>query len=164
MQIPYRKPGKYANESLDPLLTQEKFDELTKQLERLIKSRKTVAKEVARLAEFGDFSENVEYQLAKGRLRGINNRILVLEHQLNQAQIISPEKANTVQIGNTVTIHDGDKQKTYQILGSTEADPTKGIISYTSPIGSALLGKKLGDTATIELPGKTMDYTIVNIE
>jgi transcription elongation factor GreA len=166
MQVPYRKPGKYSQMKQDPMLTQAKAQELKEKLERLKNyTRPKAAEEVRRLAELGDFSENVEYQLAKGRLRGINNSILTIEHQINNAKIIpSPNTANMVQIGHTVTITTGGKDKKYLILGSSETDPTKGIISHISPLGAALLGKKIGDSIQIKSAEKEINYTIVNIE
>ncbi len=165
MQLPYRKPGKYSQGTQDPLMTEEKFQALQKQLARLKESQPQAAKDVARLAEMGDFSENVEYQLAKGRLRSINERILRLEYELTHAEIIQPSRQNNrVELGHTVSIHDGQNQKTFQILGSTETNPAKGIISYTSPIGSALLGRKLGEKIKIQIGPKEVEYTIVRIE
>jgi transcription elongation GreA/GreB family factor len=165
MQLPYRKPTKFSNIPLDPLMTPEKIVELERELDVLKKKKPQAAAEVSRLAEFGDFSENAEYQLAKGRLRGINNAITKLEVQINQAIVIQPEKKGAgVQIGHKVTVEGELGQKrTYQILGSSETDPTKGIISYTSPIGNALLGKKVSDTINIPT-GKNITYTIRHIE
>ncbi len=166
MQIPYRKPGKYSEQKPDPLITRDKFNELKNKLERLKKSRPPAAEEVSRLAELGDFSENAEYQLAKGRLRGINYSILKLEAQLNQAVIIPPkQQSDTVQLGHTVTISkENSKQKTYLILGSEETNPQKNIISHQSPLGSALLGHRAGDTVTLKLANKKVEYKIVKIE
>lgn len=165
MQLPYRKPGKYSQGNQDPLMTEEKFQALQKQLARLKDSQPQAAKDVARLAEMGDFSENVEYQLAKGRLRSINERILRLEYELEHAEIINPSKQkDRVEIGHTVSIYNEQNQKTFQILGSSETNPEKGIISYTSPIGSALLGKKLGETVKIKIGPRETEYTIVNIQ
>lgn len=160
-----RKPKKPNQAAPDPLITEMKFVELKKKLEKLQHVRPHAAAEVARLAELGDFSENVEYQLAKGRLRGINNNILKLEHELNRAVIITPKKqTNTIQIGHTVTVEIGGTQKTYQILGSSETNPGRGIISHHSPIGDALMGKKVGDIVEIKLANKKVEYKILNVE
>lgn len=164
MQVPYRKPGKFSQIKSDPLMTQVKFDELEAKLSRLKESRPHAAQEVARLAELGDFSENVEYQLAKGRLRGINSGILKLERQLNDAEIIAPnKKTDTAQVGHTVTIECNGKEKTYQILGSSETKPEKGIISHNSPIGSALLGHRVGDEVKIVVGEKEVKYEVIKI-
>lgn len=165
MQVPYRKPGKYALIPKDPTMTQEKFLELQKKLERLKSSQMPAAKEVSRLAELGDFSENVEYQLAKGKLRAINQNILNIEKQLNTADIIQkPGQNKRVELGHTVTVESEGKQKQYTILGSSETNPAQGIISQNSPIGAALLGKKIGDTVKVEIGKREVEYTILIIE
>ncbi len=166
MRLPYRKPGKYTNLPKDPLMTQDKYEELAKEL-AVLKEKKQpfAAKEVARLGEFGDFSENAEYQIAKGRLRGINNRITELEYILKIATIIAPQsQTNYVSLGHTVTLEqqDGTTQM-YTILGSSETNPSKGVISSSSPLGSAILGKKKGDQVTISLPKGQTVYTIRSI-
>jgi len=163
MQLPYRKPGKYTNQKNDPIMTQDKFDELVAELEKLKKKRLFAASEVARLAEMGDFSENVEYQLAKRRLRGINYRILILETQTNQAEIIENNGIDVIDTGNTVIVEVDGKEKTYTILGSSETDPAQGIISHNSPIGSALLGKKVGDVVEVSIAGEKKLFKILEI-
>ena len=165
MQLPYRKPGKYSQGNTDPLMTKAKFDELTKKLERLTASQIPAAKEVSRLAELGDFSENVEYQLAKGKLRGINHGILLTQKQLDQAQLIAaPRQNERVEVGHLVTVDSGAKQKTFQILGSSESRPEEGIISQGSPIGTALLGRKIGEKVKVKVGTKEVEYTIISIE
>lgn len=166
MQIPYRKPTKYSNLKTDPLLSQGKFNELSEKLAKLKKIQPEAAAEVSRLAELGDFSENAEYQLAKGRLRGILTNIAKLEHHLHTAEIIKHDaKSGIVQLGHTVTVEVNGKQKKLQILGSTETSPEKGIISNNSPIGAALLGSEVGETVLVMLANKTeVAYTIVQIE
>lgn len=166
MRTPNRKPGKYSQVKLDPILTEKKFEELNNKLKRLKKIvQPQAAAEVSRLAELGDFSENAEYQMAKGRLRGINQTILNIESQLKHAEIIAPQKrADSVQFGHNVTIACDNKQKTYQILGSSETNPQKGIISRNSPIGAALIGRKVNDIIKIKLSGKEIEYKIIKIE
>jgi transcription elongation factor GreA len=180
MQVPYRKPGKYAMMKQDPVLTSEKARELAAKLDKLKNhSRPKGAEEVRRLAELGDFSENVEYQLAKGKLRGINQAILTIENQLKNAVIIEPNtQHDTVAVGHTVTIRNEDKaklrtnsqgesgtgEKKYLILGSTETSPEQGVISHVSPLGAALIGKKVGDTIHIKTTEKQTAYLITKIE
>lgn len=165
MQIPYRKPGPYSQTKADPFMTKDKFVELEKKLASLKRSQPFAISEVTRLAQLGDFSENAEYQHAKGRLRGINEKMLRLNYQLDHAEIIDSQlQKNTVQLGSTVTISKGKDEKTYQILGSTETDPKKGIISHNSPIGSALLGHKIGEVIKIKLADKEVEYMIIKIE
>jgi len=166
MRLPYRKPGKYMVQKADPQITEDKFNELQNKLEKLLKViRPKASEEVARLALFGDFSENVEYQLAKGRLRGINQKILEIEYALKTAEIIKLNKNNNrVQIGHTVTIETAGQRKTYQILGSLETNPGGGTISHNSPLGSALLGHQVGETIKIKLKDKEVEYKIIEIK
>jgi transcription elongation factor GreA len=115
----------------------------------------------------GDFSENTGYQIAKGRLRGLNQRILEMEDLLGKAEIIRPIKnSNTVQLGSKVTIENQEngKIKTYQILGSTETNPGNGTISHSSPLGSALLSRQKNETIKINLANKEVYYKILEIE
>lgn len=164
MRVPIRKSGKYTHLKVDPRITQKKFEELTNTLARLKKSRPRVAEEVKTLAQMGDFSENAAYQIAKGRLRGMNQRILDIGDLLRRAVIIEHQKNDgTVQLGHTVTVVTGGKQKNYQILGSSEADPLKGIISHNSPIGSALIGRRIGNSVKIQLGKKEVEYKIIKI-
>src|SRR3989338_8018244 len=138
MQIPYRKPGKYSQIPTDHIMTEAKFDELQKKLTQLKASQPQAARDVARLAEMGDFSENVEYQLAKGRLRSINQNILKIEYEIEHAEIIRPTKnSNIIVLGSSVTLDSEKGKNTYQILGSSESNTQKGIISHSSPIGAA---------------------------
>ncbi|HLD31629.1 MAG TPA: GreA/GreB family elongation factor [Patescibacteria group bacterium] len=173
MRLPYRKPGKYMIQKPDPAMTKAKFEELQNKLRQLLLNRHPAAAEVARLAEFGDFSENVEYQLAKGRLRGINNKILEIENTLKNAEIIKLNHNNsTVQIGHAVTVEINNSPsnsapnqlKTFSILGSAETDPNKNIISQNSPLGRALLGKKVGEKVKIGSKEKVKEYKIIEIK
>ncbi|OGY48099.1 MAG: hypothetical protein A3D39_00060 [Candidatus Buchananbacteria bacterium RIFCSPHIGHO2_02_FULL_39_17] len=166
MRVPIRKPGKYTHLKPDLHLTEEKFRELKDKLEKLKKfSRPQAAVEMHRLAEMGDLSENAAYQIAKGHLRGINDKISKLEFILSGAKIIKPNKnAEIIQLGSRVTIEIGDKQKTYLILGSSETNPQKGIISHNSPLGSALMGHKTGDKIKIRSKEKEVECMIIKIE
>lgn len=166
MQIPKRKSEKNNQFKPDYLITKAKFEELQKNLEHLLKQRPGAAEDVARLSQLGDFSENAEYQLAKGRLRGINSAIFSLEQELNKAVIIDPQKqTDTVQLGHRVTVtNNQNQQKIYQILGSKETNPQQGIISHNSPLGTALLGKKIGETISFKAGDKEVFYKIIRIE
>jgi transcription elongation factor GreA len=166
MRVPIRKPGKYTHSKPDPHITEEKFKELRSRLEKLKKfSRPRAAEEVKRLALMGDFSENAAYQIAKGRLRGINQRILDIEDHLKRAIIIKPaENKERVRLGHRVTILTAGKEKTYLILGSSETNPAEGIISHNSLIGSAMMGRKAGDKIKVTLAKKEVEYEIIKIE
>ncbi|OGY42331.1 MAG: hypothetical protein A2Y67_04355 [Candidatus Buchananbacteria bacterium RBG_13_39_9] len=165
MQIPKRRSEQNNQTSSDYHITAPKAADYKKELERLLKIvRPRLAEEVAEHAKLGDFSENAAYQIAKGKLRGINHRILVLEDLLNNAIIIHEcRPGSRVQIGSKVTVAINKTQKTYQILGSQETNPQKGIISHLSPIGSALLGHKINDEVKMEINGKKVIYKIIKI-
>lgn len=165
MQVPYRKPGKYSQIKSDPLMTKEKLLSLERKLLKLKSARPALAAEVARLAELGDFSENAEYQLAKGKLRGLNSAILSLDHQINNAEVFEqPIKTDEVMLGSTVTVVNEKGQLVFQILGSVETNPNRGVISLHSPLGQALLGKKVGESAVVKLANKEIKYKIVSIK
>ncbi len=165
MQTPKRKPGQYAHLKADPHLTQAKYNSLKNLLAKLRIDQKIVAQEVARLAEFGDFSENHAYQMEKGRLRGINQRIIETEELLGRASIITPDATvQVVQLGSRVTIETQGKKNTYQILGSAEADPFKGIISQNSPLGAALMGHRVGDRVELDQKDQTVIFSILEIK
>ena len=145
-------------------MTQAKLDELTKELEKLMQIRPRAMAEVSRLAEMGDFSENAAYQHAKGRLRGINQRILEVEDHIKHAKIISStHNSQTVQLGSKVVIDIQGKQQTFQVLGPTETDPLKKIISYKSPLGAQLMGKRAGEKFTLQIAGKGAEVKVVRI-
>ncbi|MDD4901451.1 MAG: GreA/GreB family elongation factor [Patescibacteria group bacterium] len=165
MRLPIRKPGKYTHLKPDQNLTEAKYNELKNKLDRLLLNRPRLAEEVKQLAELGDFSENAAYQIAKGRLRGVNQRILEIEDQLRRAVIIRPNRhSNIVQLGSSVTIATANRTKTFLILGSAETNPGRGIISSRSPLGAGLMGKMAGDKIKIKLAGQEeVEYKIIKI-
>lgn len=166
MRVPIRKAGQYTYIKSDPLMTEAKLTELKKNLKKLKEIiQPELAKEVKRLALMGDFSENAAYQIAKGRLRSANEKIDKLIKQITEANIINPNKdTSKVKIGHLVTIKSSKQTKKYRLLGSSETNPSKGTISYQSPLGAALLNKKVGEIAKIEIDGQTVEYTVIAIE
>lgn len=128
-------------------------------------SRPRAAEEVKRLALMGDFSENAAYSIAKGRLRGINQRIIEIEDQLKKAEIIDyGGKKDRVGLGCTVTVEANGKRRAYLILGSAETNPTQGVISHNSPLGRALMGGRVGESVHITTKDKNIEYIIMKIE
>ena len=116
----------------------------------------------------GDISENAGYDEAKTAQGFLEGRIRELENNLKNAQIIEDDESpsNMVSIGRTIVVcEDGtDYEETYTIVGSLEADPANGRISNESPIGRALLGKKIGDTINVDSPGGELIFEILKIE
>lgn len=167
MQVPKRRSENKRTAAIDYQITQEKYKELEKELEKLEKvSRPQASAEVQRLAQEGDFSENVPYQMAKRKLRGINSAIIRIQDQLKNAQIIKRDSdVSRVQVGHKVTVEINGKRQTFQILGSTQTEPLKGIVSRHSPIGQALLGSKKGEQVEVRLAnGNEVKYKILKIE
>jgi transcription elongation factor GreA len=146
-------------------MTQEQCDALKSKLKHIKEvSLLRAIKETNEYRANGDFSENAEYQIAKGRLRGLLRAVDELQYQITHAQIIqAPSDTATVQIGHTVTVRIGSSELQLQILGSTQANPAAGIISYQSPVGAALLGRMVGDRVTVATSDRTVLYEILAI-
>lgn len=145
-------------------LTQTGVDELTKELETLIAERGPVAEKIKTAREFGDLAENAEYQTARQEQEKLESRISEVEHILQNVVIIKkPVGDSKVQLGSNVTLKNDGKSKQFQVVGTVEADPLSGKISDESPIGQALLGKKLGDEVEIKTPTETTTYKITEI-
>lgn len=130
--------------------------------------RKELAEEIKEARSHGDLSENSEYDEAKNTQGLVENRITELENMLKHVRLIDESELSveTVSVGIRVTIEDEDGEvETYDIVGRTEADPFEGKISDESPVGAALLGKSVGDTADVTLPnGAVVVYKVLNIE
>lgn len=150
-------------------MTKECYEKLKNELEYLKKvERPKVIKDIAEARAHGDLSENAEYDAAKERQGMIEAKIRELEGKLSRAVIIDPSTISTdkVAFGLKVTILDlnSDEEFTYQIVSEDEADVNNGKISYTSPIGKALLGKKVGDAVKVEVPIGIKEFEILSIE
>ena len=165
MQVPKRRPGKYTFVKTDLNLTEKKYAEIKAELLHLKKIHPGLAAEVKRLAEMGDLSENAGYQIAKGQLRGVNQKIIELEDQVHRAVIIQTNQySKQVGLGSVVEVEIEGQKKEFTILGSQETDPAKGIISHQSPIGSALMGKSPGQNAKIKLKDREVEFKIIKIK
>lgn len=149
-------------------LTQEGYDKLRQELDYLRTVKRPQIAEHIRIAkEDGDLSENAGYDAAKNEQAFVEGRILTLESILKSAQIITIERAQNglVTVGCRVTVQeDGFDPETFQIVGSTEADPSSGRISNESPLGRGLLGKRVNDSIEIVAPAGVTTFTILNID
>lgn len=137
--------------------------ELEKELEELKSLRIGLAQQVADARGFGDLAENAEYDAARSEQGRVETRIAEIEDILQNASIISGGKTSKVGLGSTVKLKTNDKTVSYIIVGSVEADPLEGKISDVSPIGQALLGKKMGEKIEITTPRGTIRYELVSI-
>lgn len=148
-------------------LTKERFKELTGELEQLkTVKRKEVASELEYAKSLGDLSENAEYQEARESQAALEDRISVLESVLSHAEIVTKHHSDHVEVGSTVNVKKGTESstKTYTIVGSEESDMLAGKISFKSPLGHALMGKKKSESFTFSTPSGTAKYIVVSIE
>jgi transcription elongation factor GreA len=151
----------------DVILTPEGLEKLKLEIEYLSgEKRREVAERIKEAREFGDISENSEYDDAKNEQAMLEARIADLENKLRSATVIDASQIDTteVRVGSTVEISEGGKKSTYTIVGSTEADPSNGKLSNESPVGKALLGHKKGDEVTIQLPNRSRKVKVTKIE
>lgn len=129
--------------------------------------RREVAERIRESKQFGEFSENSEYEDAKTEQAFVEGRILELKHILQNARVIEENEIPTHQVGvgSKVKVRDLESKDEweYTIVGSVEADPSEDRISNESPVGDALLNKKVGDVVEVEIPAGTAKYKIVKI-
>lgn len=148
-------------------LSKEKFKLLTAELEELkTVKRKQIAEELEFAKALGDLSENAEYHEAREAQASLEDRILQLESILANAEIVAAHHSDKVEVGAVVHVKKaGDKTaRVYTIVGSEEADTAAGKISFKSPLGQALLGKKKGEEFKFKTPAGEVKYTVVSIE
>jgi transcription elongation factor GreA len=143
---------------------QSKLEDELKHLETV--RRREVGERIKEAKEFGDISENSEYDDAKNEQAWVESRILEITQILARATIIdAPKKSDKVTLGSKVSLQsETGVKRTYQVVGSAEADPNADKISNESPVGAAILGHKKGDTVSVTTPsGKVIKYTILTI-
>jgi transcription elongation factor GreA len=181
MKIPPHKKPDPERINLTPIpMTPEGIERLREKLERLKARLPALAEETSRTAAFGDRSDNAEYKAAKGALRYATYESYRIEDQLKR--VVPIERGSgadgIVRLGSSVTVAaiagdgaktahglsaTGDKEMTYEILGPTETNPTKGRISNQSPLGTALIGKKKGAVVIVETANGRKEYRIVDV-
>jgi transcription elongation factor GreA len=149
-------------------LTPEGFRKLQEDLEKLLKvDRPNNIKAIAEARAHGDLSENAEYHAAKEQQSFIAGRIQELKSKIALAQVIDPSKIrqSSVAFGAKVKVLDveADVEYIFILVGPEEADVKQGKISLSSPVGKALIGKEVGDTAIIKAPARTIEYEILEI-
>jgi len=149
-----------------PML-QEGHDKLSADLKRLKEERPQIVDAIEEARAHGDLSENAEYHAAKERQGQIEASIADIEDKLTRAQIIDPTtlSGDKVVFGATVTLLDeDDKPVTYQIVGQTEADAKTGRISYNSPLGRALIGRRVDDEVEVSVPAGDRYYVVSGVK
>ncbi len=144
-------------------ITKEGRQELLAELTDLKSRRPAIAEKIAAARDLGDLSENADYDAARDEQGQNETRIAEIEDIVQNAEIIIAKKSSKIAVGSKVDLKNGAKNVSYRIVGPVEADPLDGKISNESPMGRALLGKKVGDTVEIKTPKVTNKYSIVKI-
>ncbi len=152
-------------------ITKEGFERMQVELDKLRKEKPTIIQDISDARDHGDLSENAEYHAARERLGFVEGRIMELEHKLSHAEVINVQSlsGDLVIFGATVTLSmfgdNGDEvEYVYKIVGECEADVSQQLISSNSPLGSALIGKKIGEYVEVIVPNGEKLYKIVKIE
>ena len=149
-----------------PMLA-EGYEKLTTDLKRLRDERPMIVEAIEEARAHGDLSENAEYHAAKERQGQVEAAISEIEDKIGRAQIIDPTtlSGDKVVFGATTHLRDEDDKKiVYQIVGHTEADARRGRISYNSPLGRALIGRRIGEEVEVTTPSGDRYYTIESVE
>ena len=144
-------------------ITAEGKKELEAELTQLKARRGDIADKIAEARDYGDLSENAEYDAAREEQGLVESRIAEIEDILMNAELIKGGSKTKVGLGSTVELKTGATSVSYTVVGPVEANPLEGKISNESPIGVALLGKMVGDKATITTPKGDTTYTVVSI-
>lgn len=146
------------------VITSEGLEKLKQELSDIKIKLKEVAVRIKDAKDLGDLSENAEYHEAKNEQAFLYGKELALEEKIRNAQVIAGNSCSeTVDAGCTVNVENEGEKMTFKIVGSTESDPTNGLISIDSPIGSALSGHKKGDRVSVKTPAGETEYKILNI-
>lgn len=148
-------------------LTKEGLEELKKEYSELSGVRRPdVLERVSQARSMGDLSENAEYAAARDELSFIDGRIGELEELISQAVLIQEDHAkgnHVVKLGSIVAVNIKGKKEEFMLVGEWEADPNEKKISHESPLGKALIGKKVGEKVEVEAPAGTILYTITSV-
>lgn len=146
------------------LLTLSGLEKIQKELAALKERRKGVVERIRAAREYGDLSENSEYEDAKNEQSFTEGRILELEEMLRRAKIVSKNGTDKVEIGSTITLKMDGQTLEYTLVGASESDPAKGMISIDSPLGHSLMGKTKTEKVEIATPNGKTTYTIIAVK
>lgn len=139
------------------------FEKLKEEYKKLQEERPAAVLDLKKARDMGDLSENGWYKAARQKLSFLDRRLRELRYIMKYAHIVGATESETVEIGNIVTISDGKTEKTYQIVGGYESNPLEGRMSHVSPIGKALIGKKVDETIEVRVPSGVVSYIVRKI-
>lgn len=147
-------------------LTREGLDKLAEELSQLKLRRREVVKRIQEAKEYGDLSENSEYDDAKNEQAFVEGRISEVEEIMRKAKVVNKEHKTThvIELGATVVVEMDSEEDIYIIVGATEADPMKGKVSVDSPTGKAFLGHKAGEKVVVQAPSGKVEYLIKSVK
>lgn len=143
--------------------TQEGYDKMKEELADLESKRPAYIEELRRASELGDRSENEAYKVARRRVSSTDSRIRFLKRTLDHAVIAQAMQSDYVAIGSKVTVNNGSTNIIFSIVGEHEADPANKKLSHRSPVGQALMGRKVGQEAIVAAPNGIIRYKVINI-
>ncbi|MDD2913133.1 MAG: transcription elongation factor GreA [Candidatus Pacebacteria bacterium] len=145
--------------------TKEGLEKINKELEYLkTEKRKDISKRIKEAASFGDLSENAAYTEAKEEQAFLEGRIRELENKVREAKVVEKGNYEKVEIGSTIVLSYGKEEISYTLVDTSEADPFKNKISFSSPLGEKLFGKRVGDSVELSLEEGKIKYTIKEIK
>ncbi len=144
--------------------TEAGFKSIHLEYETLQKKRPEIVNNLTVARDMGDRSENAAYKEARRKLSSTDSRLRFLKRIVEHARIVKPVNSEYVDIGTTVVVTNGTQEITFYIVGEYEADPMQKKLSHKSPVGHALLGKKVGDTVSLQLPVGLVNYTVISID
>ena len=148
----------------DPVpFTQAGYDQLSVRRAELLAKREIVLVSLQRAREMGDLSENGAYTSAKFELGNVDRELRRLEFNLKYGKVVEITHTDKVGFGSKVTVELLGKEYTYTLVGSEESDPKKGMLSLESPIGIALMGKKVGEKVLVVMPDRQIEYLVKKI-
>lgn len=145
-------------------MTQEGYNKFKAEFDRLTQQRPEVLARLQTAREMGDLSENGAYHAAKFELGNIDRQLRKLSHQLRFAKIITPKHNGIIEFGSTVKIDNNGKIMQFTLVSGYESNPAEHKLSIQSPIGKAIMGKKVGDSVKAETPAGTLALKILSIE
>jgi Transcription elongation factor len=166
MQVPKRRNDwKSQLGPADEYLTPDAIANLKAELAQIERARPAAVSELTRTREMGDLSENFAYHVAKGKVMGMDGEIFRIKERLKNAKIIKvgENAGGIIAIGSIVTVEVNGKQKKLMLVGTQEADPLTGKISFHSPLGAALNGKMANEMADVEVNGRKIFYKILKV-